>query len=229
MARELAQTMRDALSAMEAMRLIDAAGRGPYRSRRFEPSRPASLPLLECTAAIEALRSRRRGRLRWLDAAPQNRRIGCGRRCQADGWGASRFRWTPLAHERFVLIAPPKSTGDSLTELLRTHDWIQFDPTLVSGRMAAQFLHRAAPRKRGSVEVDSIDTVHALVSAGRGVSGVPNRKHVISEVLPVREIALDNGSHYREIAFVSRQLDADNRRVLALQDAFQSAYLQSDS
>ena len=86
--------------------------------------------------------------------------------------------------------------------------------------MAAQFLHRAAPRKRGNVEVDSIDTVHALVSAGRGISVVPKRKHAIDKVMPVREIALDEGwQPRREIAFVCRQLDADNRRVLALQQA----------
>jgi DNA-binding transcriptional LysR family regulator len=113
--------------------------------------------------------------------------------------------------------------------LLRTYEWIQFDTTLVSGRMAGHYLHRLAPRARGSVEVDSIDTVHALVSAGRGISVVPKRTHLISKVLPVREIALDEDAHEREIAFVCRAMDRDNRRVLALQEAFDFAYRQAES
>ena len=96
-----------------------------------------------------------------------------------------------------MLIAPPDSREDSLIELLKTYEWIQFDTTLVSGRMAGRTLHRLAPRARGSVEVDSIDTVHALVSAGRGISVVPKRNHLISKVLPVREIPLDD-AHERE-------------------------------
>ena len=93
--------------------------------------------------------------------------------------------------------------------------------------MAANYLHRAAPRARGSLELDSIDTIVALVSAGVGVSVVPKPRHPISEVHPVREIALNLHAHAREIAFVSRALDGDNRRVIALREAFEFAYTQT--
>jgi DNA-binding transcriptional LysR family regulator len=141
--------------------------------------------------------------------------------------GAGRLHWHTLAHEPFVLIAPPQSRGDSLAELLRTHEWIQFDTALVSGRMASQYLRRVAPRARGAVEIDSIDTIVALVSAGAGVSVVPKPRHPISAVHPVREIPLKVAAHAREISFASRVLDRDNRRVIALREAFDFAYARS--
>ena len=234
MARELAQTMRDALSAMEAMRVRSTPvveGRIVLGTIRTVQTSILPAALLEVHRRypklfVRAIQGDSGGLMQHLKTGVLDAAVVV----RPTGGGASRFRWVPLAHEPFVLIAPPRSTGNSVSELLRTHDWIQFDPTLVSGKMAAHFLHRAAPRKRGSVEVDSIDTVHALVSAGRGISVVPKRKHAISKVMPVREIALDEGwQPRREIAFVSRQLDADNRRFLALQQAFESAYMQSDS
>jgi DNA-binding transcriptional LysR family regulator len=231
-ARELVQTMREALLAMEALRVKSTPvveGRIVLGSIRTVQTSILPAALLDVhrrypklfVRSVQADSSALMQQLKTgvLDAAVVVR---------PSSGGGSRFRWVSLAREPFVLIAPPHSTGDSLTELLRTHDWIQFDTTLVSGRMAGSFLHRAAPRMRGSVEIDSLDTVHALVSAGRGISVVPKRRHPISKVLPVRELPLDDGTHFREIAFVSRELDGDNRRVLALREAFQSAYAQAE-
>ena len=61
-------------------------------------------------------------------------------------------------------------------------------------------------------------------SAGFGVSVVPKPRHPISEAHPVREIELDRNTPFRSIAFVSRELDVDNRRVRALREAFDFAY-----
>lgn len=232
MARKLAQTVREALSAMEAMRVRSTPlveGRVVLGTIRTVQTSILPAALLEVHRRYPKLFVRAvQGDAGALLEQLKTGTLDAAVVVRPTGSAARRFHWTPLARESFVLIAPPQSTG-TLTELLRTHDWIQFDTTLVSGRMAAQSLHRTAPGKRGSVEVDAVDTVHALVSAGLGVSVVPKRKHALSELLPVREIAIDRGSHYREIAFVCRKLDADNRRILALQEAFESAYMQSDS
>ena len=227
MARELAQTMRDALSAMEALRVRSTPvveGRVVLGTIRTVQTSILPDALFEVhrrypklfVRAIQGDSGTLMQHLKTgvLDAAVVVR--------PAAG-GASRFHWVSLTNEPFVLIAPPDSVGNSLAELLKKYDWIQFDTTLVSGRMAGRYLRRLAPRARGSVEVDSIDTVHALVSAGRGISVVPKRTHLISKVLPIREIPLDD-AHEREIAFVCRAMDKDNRRVLALQEAFHLAY-----
>jgi DNA-binding transcriptional LysR family regulator len=227
LARELAQTMREALSAMEGMRVKSSPtveGRVAVGTIRTVQSNtlPAMLhevhrryPKLvvraiqgESGALIEQLKTG------VLDAAVVIR--------PASG-GAGRFRWHTLAREPFVLIAPPDSVGDSIAELAPRHDWIQFDTTLVSGRLAANYLRRVAPRVRGNVEVDSIDAILAIVSAGFGISIVPRPRQPVG-VHPVREIELDEGSPFREVAFVSRELDADNRRVRALREAFEFVY-----
>ena len=56
---------------------------------------------------------------------------------------------------------------------------------------------------------------------------VPKPRHPISTAHPVREIALPQEQVAREIAFVSRALDVDNRRVQALREAFDVAYAAS--
>ena len=227
LARDLAQTMREALSAMEGMRVKSSPtveGRVAVGTIRTVQSNtlPATLhevhrryPKLvvraiqgESGALIEQLKTG------VLDAAVVIR--------PASG-GAGRFRWHTLAREPFVLIAPPDSVGDSIAELAQRHDWIQFDTTLVSGRLAANYLRRVAPRVRGNVEVDSIDAILAIVSAGFGISIVPKPRHFV-RMHPVREIELDERSPFREIAFVCRELGADNRRVRALREAFQFVY-----
>lgn len=227
LARQLAETMREALSAMEGLRVKSAPtveGRVAVGTIRTVQSNtlPATLhevhrryPKLvvraiqgESGALIEQLKTG------VLDAAVVIR---------PSAGGAGRLSWQPLAREPFVLIAPIDSVGDSVVELLRTHDWIQFDTALVSGRLAANYLRLVAPRARGKVEVDSIDTVLALVSAGFGISIVPKPRHPI-RMHPVREIELDQRSPVREIAFVCRELDVDNRRVRALREAFEFVY-----
>ena len=233
MARELAQTMRDALLAMEALRVKSTPrveGRVVLGTIRTVQTSILPAALLEVHRRYPKLFVRAvQGDSGTLMQHLKTGVLDGAVVVRPSSGGASRFHWVSLTREPFVLIAPPRSRGNSLTELLRTHDWIQFDTTLVSGRMAGRYLHRLAPRARGSVEVDSIDTVHALVSAGRGISVVPKRTHLISKVLPVREIPLDEGAHEREIAFVCRAMDRDNRRVLALQEAFAFAYRQVES
>ncbi|HEX2541600.1 MAG TPA: LysR family transcriptional regulator [Caldimonas sp.] len=232
-AHELVRTMREALLAMDALRVRSTPlveGRMVIGTIRTVQTSILPAALLEVHRRYPKLFVRAlQGESGLLMQHLKTGVLDAAVVVRPSTGGAGRFHWVSLTREPFVLIAPPHSRGDSLTELLRTHDWIQFDTTLVSGRMAARYLHRLAPRARGTVEVDSIDTVHALVSAGRGISVVPKRTHLISKVLPVREIALDQGAHEREIAFVCRAMDKDNRRVLALQEAFALAYEQVDA
>ena len=229
-ARELAQTMREALSAMESLRAKSTpvvegrVGVGTIRTVQSSTLPPALIEVHRRypQLVVRAIQGDSEALMQQLKTGVIDAAVVI-----KPSRGAGRFHWHPLAHEPFVLIAPPGSQGDSLEELLRTHDWIQFDTALVSGRMAGNYLHRVAPRARGSVEIDSIDTIVALVSAGFGVSVVPKPRHPISVVHPVREIALNLRAHAREIAFVSRALDRDNRRVIALREAFDFAYAQT--
>ncbi len=230
-AQELARSMRDALSAMEGMRLKstpEVSGRVVVGTIRTVQSSTLPVALLEVQrrypqlvvravqgASSDLLQDLKDGT---IDAAVIIRPSGT----------MARLHWHALAHERFVLIAPPASRGNSLSELLKTYGLVQFDISSDTGRIAARSLHRIAPGARGAVEVDSIDTIVALVSAGMGISIVPKPRHPISSVHPVREIGLGGHAPSREIAFVSRALDLDNRRVAALREAFDFAYSTSE-
>ncbi len=228
LARELAASVHDALSALEALRLRSTPvveGRVVLGTIRTVQSSTLPLALQEVRRryprlTVRAIQADSAVLLQQLKTGAVDAAVLIKPTVRSSG----RFSWFPLAREPFVLIAPPGSTGRTLNELLRSHDWIQFDTALVSGRMAASYLHRTAPRARSSVEVDSIDTVVALVSAGFGISIVPKPRHPISSVHPVREIPLQVSAQAREIAFVCRALDGENRRVLALREAFEVAY-----
>jgi DNA-binding transcriptional LysR family regulator len=227
-AHQLVQTMRESLAAMEALRLKST----PVVSGRVVVG---TIRTVQSSTLPPALRELRRRYPELFVRAVQGDSAALMQQLKtgiidaavvirpASG-GAGRFHWHALAHEHFVLIAPPDSVGDSLAELLRDHDWIQFDTALHTGRMAGSYLRKAAPRARSSVEIDSIDAIVTLVSSGFGISIVPKPRHPISTAHPVREIPLPQEQVAREIAFVSRALDVDNRRVQALREAFDVAY-----
>jgi len=139
--------------------------------------------------------------------------------------GSSRLSWRTLAHEPFVLLAPLSSKSESISELLLTHDWIRFDTSLTGGRIAAAFVQRLAPRTRSILDMSSIESIAAMVSAGLGVSVVPRLRGPLRSAYPVRELTLGKSAPTREIAFVCRLADRDNRRVLALRESFEHIYM----
>jgi len=230
-AHELARSMREALWTMESMRMKSipqASGRVMLGTIRTVQTSTLPTALLEVhrrypQLVVRAVQGASNDLLQQvkdgtIDAAVVIRPSGT----------MARLHWHTLAHERFVLIAPPTSRGNSLAELLKTYGLVQFDTSSDTGRIAARSLHRIAPSARGRFEIDSIDTIVALVSAGTGISIVPKPRHPISSVHPVREIGLGGHAPSREIAFVSRRLDLDNRRIAALREAFDVAYSISE-
>ena len=63
-----------------------------------------------------------------------------------------------------------------------------------------------------------------MVSAGLGVSIIPRLPVAPTARAPVRQIPLGVSTPTRQIAFVCRSGDADNRRVRAIRDAFTNGY-----
>ncbi|MEF7616156.1 LysR family transcriptional regulator [Aquincola sp. MAHUQ-54] len=227
-ARELSSTMQESLAKMDALRTRSqpqAAGRVTIGTIRTVQTSTLPVALADVRRrhpqlSVRAVQGDSGVLLEQLKAGE----IDAAVVIRPAGGGSKRLHWQLLAREAFVLIAPPDSTGATLSELLAAHDWIQFDTTLTGGRMAAGYLHRLAPRARSTIEIDSIDTIVAMVSAGQGLSVVPKPRHPISVAHPVREIALGAQAPSRQIAFVSRGPDADNRRIRALREACEVAY-----
>ena len=138
--------------------------------------------------------------------------------------GSSRLAWQDLQKQPFVFVAPLDSGDTPASELVKTYNWLQFDTSLTSGRVAASYLHRLSPSTRPKFELESIEAVLAMVSAGLGVSVIPQIPGPITQIHRVRQIPLGKNAPSRQIAFASRGADADSRRVAALRDAFKRSY-----
>jgi DNA-binding transcriptional LysR family regulator len=137
--------------------------------------------------------------------------------------GSSRLHWQNLAKQPFVMLVPPDTPGTSPQDLLQRLDLIRYDSSLIGGRIAARYVRQVFPRARCAMEVRSIDAIVAMVSAGLGVSIVPQPRKALLDAYRVRELALGKKGPTRQIAIVRRSTDTDNRNIDAVFQAVASA------
>jgi DNA-binding transcriptional LysR family regulator len=102
---------------------------------------------------------------------------------------------------------------------VKCHDVIRYDPALTGGRTAARYLREVFPRARVAMDVRSIDAIVAMVSAGLGVSIVPQPRQAMLDAHDVHAVALGRRRPARQIAFVARRSDAENRNLAAVAEA----------
>jgi DNA-binding transcriptional LysR family regulator len=223
-ARELSSNIQGALGAIDALRdkrSPTVSGRialGTIRSVQTTtlPATLLKLRALHSQLEVRLLQEDSPVLLQLLKAADIDAAIVVRPRAG----GSSRLSWRNLARESFVLLAPPNTKSDSVVELLHSHAWIRFDPSLTGGRIAAAFVRRLAPRARGTLELVSVEAVVAMVSAftrihrpcGSGRAGIR------------REISLGRHAPTRQIAFFCRAADTENLRVTAIREAFENVY-----
>jgi DNA-binding transcriptional LysR family regulator len=138
--------------------------------------------------------------------------------------GSTRLAWRDLARVPFVLVAPPGAQGSTATQLLRRHPWIQYERSLTGGRVAAQYVRRLVPQKRSAYEVASTDAIVAMVAEGLGVSVIPRPRAPLNRAYAFREVPLGSGAPFRQVSWLSRQSDIEDRRHAAMFDALQEAY-----
>ena len=72
---------------------------------------------------------------------------------------------------------------------------------------------------RVAMDVRSIDAIVAMVSAGLGVSIVPQPRQALLDAHGVRAVALGRRRPARQIAFVARRAGAENRNAAAVAEA----------
>lgn len=148
---------------------------------------------------------------------------------QPESGGSRRLAWTPLFREPLVAIAPPDSTEETLSELLHQHEWIRFDKTTIGGGLAARYVAQHAPHARCRLELQSLAALTALVSEGLGVSVLPDPGPQVYAVHPVRVLSLGRQGPARQMAFVCRQSDQENRLVQALLSGAKAAHARRSS
>lgn len=228
LARELSESVRTALDAVEAARTRQTVAlTGRVVLGTIRTLQPTMIPVV---LREISLRHPQLGvRVIQGDSIELLNQLKAG---QIDGaalirppsGGSSRLVWEDLERQPFVFVAPPDSPDLPVTTLIKRYNWLQFDTSLSSGRVAASFLHRLSPTTRPKFELESIEAVLSMVSSGLGVSIVPQLRGMTVDAYPVRQIPLGARAPVRQISFVCRSLDSDNRRVSVLKDAFIAAY-----
>ena len=143
--------------------------------------------------------------------------------------GSSRLTWQNLERQPFVLVVPPGAGSGSPKELLQRYGLIQYDPALTGGRIAARYVRQVCPGARRVVDLRSIDAIVAMVAAGLGVSVVPQPRKTLLDAHLVRKVPLGKSVPARQIAFVRRRPDSDNRNLDAAYRALADAYRQLPS
>jgi DNA-binding transcriptional LysR family regulator len=159
-----------------------------------------------------------------LIAALKAGRIDAAVLVRPSSGGSTRLAWQDLARQPFVLLMPPGAPAAPAPELLQRFGLIRYDIALTGGRIANQYVRRIFPGARLVMEVRSIDAIVAMVSAGLGVSIVPQPRQALLEAHGVRALGLGRGGPTRQIAVVRRRADAGNRNIDAVAAALAAAY-----
>jgi DNA-binding transcriptional LysR family regulator len=230
-ARELCDSVRSALTAVEAARTRQSgavAGRVVLGTIRSLQSTMIPLVLRDIARrhpdlSVRVIQGDSTELLNQLKAGE----LDGAALIRPSSGGSSRLHWHDLERQPFVFVAPANSGEASPLELVKRYAWLQFDTSLTSGRVAAGYLHRLSPSTRPKFELESIEAVLAMVAMGLGVSVIPKVSGAMAEAHPVRQISLGRNAPTRQISFVCRGADSESRRLIALRDAFAHEYAEA--
>ncbi|WP_423197303.1 MULTISPECIES: LysR family transcriptional regulator [unclassified Cupriavidus] len=226
-AHEVCATMQGTMDALEALRRRSApAVEGRIRLGVIEPMQVKLLPGF--TARVRESYPRldvrlERGRSATLVDELRSGRIDAAVVAQPETGASTRVRWTPLFRERCVLVAPADSGNKGMAALFRAYEWIRFDRTTIAGSAAARYVNRFAPEARSRIELLSIPAIVAMAARGLGISILPEPDPYLLAAFPVRVLSLGEQAPSRQISFVCRQAEAEDRLVQALLDCVQRA------
>jgi DNA-binding transcriptional LysR family regulator len=227
-ALEAATAARDVAARLEALRTRPVARvSGRVRLGAIASVQTANLP-----QALRTVRDRHpdlRVEVSLADsdeliAAVKAGRIDAAVLVRPSSGGSTRLAWQDLARQPFVMLVPPGVPAGPAPELLQRFGLIRYDTALTGGRIAAQYVRHVFPQARIVMEVRSIDAIVAMVSAGLGVSIVPQPRQALLEAHGVRALGLGRSGPTRQIAVVRRRADAANRNIDAVSQALAAAY-----
>jgi DNA-binding transcriptional LysR family regulator len=226
LAHDVASAMRDGLQRLQALRRhAPRAMEGVVKVGIIESMLPVLLPgtMAELKARYPQLELRpSRGRSIGLTDAVKAGDLDAAVVAEPEQGGSVRLHWQSLFRREMRLIVPPSATETTVQALFRQHDWIRYDRQTISGAMAARYVAAHVQSKRGTLELDSVPAIVALVSAGLGVAVVHLVDVGICQTHPVRFVRLGRGAPAVQMSLVTRKADADSRLLLAVREAMVS-------
>jgi len=117
---------------------------------------------------------------------------------------SANMNWQPLAEEEMVLLASPQLSGDDPLQLLREQPYIRHTRRGAVGVLAEAWLSENNIPVRGTMELESLDSVVNMVSHNLGVSLVPNICVPGAAFAAMRAIPLGGKSISRKLGILTR-------------------------
>lgn len=82
--------------------------------------------------------------------------------------------WRLLREEPLILLAPARLSVEDALHVAASEPFIQYDRSVVAGKMADEYLRAHGVRPRVQFELDGIEHIAKLVAEGFGVSVLPD-------------------------------------------------------
>mgnify|MGYP000397760342 CR=1 FL=1 len=117
---------------------------------------------------------------------------------------SANMNWQPLAEEEMVLLTSPQLSGDDPLQLLREQPYIRHTRRGAVGVLAEAWLSENNIPVRGTMELESLDSVVNMVSHNLGVSLVPNICVPGAAFAAMRAIPLGGKSISRKLGILTR-------------------------
>ena len=227
LAHEVSAAMRPGLEHLQSLRRRSAdVVEGIIRLGIIESMLPTLLPgaLTELRTRYPRLELRpTSGRSTGLTDAVKSGELDAAVVAEPPGGGSARLQWQPLLRSEMRLIVPPNATETSVAALFKEYEWIRYDRNTISGMLGARYVTSKVRTKHGALELDSIQAIIAMVSAGHGIALVHLVDADFCQLHPVHFVRLGSGAPAVQLSLVSRKADAESRPLRAVSEAVTSA------
>jgi DNA-binding transcriptional LysR family regulator len=131
--------------------------------------------------------------------------------------------FTPWVTEPLVLIAPPGTSETDPLALLRTETFIRYDRVNWGGRIVDAYLRRSGIVPRDRFELDALDGIVALVSAGLGVAIIPDWVGPHPQGTAITRLALPAPIPVRTVGLYSRSVSARQDLIALVTSTFRAS------
>jgi DNA-binding transcriptional LysR family regulator len=115
------------------------------------------------------------------------------------------MRWLPIVDEPLIVLAPEDSPSDDPKVLLESYPFIRFNSRAWVGQLIDEWLKAQQLKISEGMELDTLESISAMVYHGLGVSIVPQRCVPSPRPLSLKRIPLDPPARPRRLGILSRQ------------------------
>ena len=114
------------------------------------------------------------------------------------------MRWLPIVDEPLIVLAPENSASDDPKVLLESYPFIRFNSRAWVGQLIDEWLKAQQLKISEGMELDTLESISAMVYHGLGVSIVPMRCVPSPRPLSLKRIPIDPPARPRRLGILLR-------------------------